>query len=166
MSLKELREVTVQIRRINGEIGKVNTEAKSSPLKPLTPAAGRTIMARWEREKKRFEARSRPLKEELARLQTRREELLLAIDDKPISKVSLARMIDALTTTEAIFREATWQEAWDHLSGVIDYLEEDLRRIERAEDNIRAAAWDEGYEAADNDAPHSIKSTNPYRSRP
>lgn len=29
--------------------------------------------------------------------------------------------------------------------------------------NAKAEAWEEGYEQADSDAPHSIKSENPYR---
>lgn len=29
--------------------------------------------------------------------------------------------------------------------------------------SMLAKAWDEGYEAADHDAAHSIKSDNPYR---
>lgn len=28
---------------------------------------------------------------------------------------------------------------------------------------LKADAWDEGYDAADYDAPHSIKTDNPYR---
>ena len=35
--------------------------------------------------------------------------------------------------------------------------------LEAAAPHLMAAAWDEGYEQADYDAPHSIKSDNPYR---
>jgi len=35
--------------------------------------------------------------------------------------------------------------------------------LEAAAPHLMAAAWDEGYEQADYDAPHAIKSDNPYR---
>ena len=37
--------------------------------------------------------------------------------------------------------------------------------LEAAAPHMLAEAWDEGYDAADYDAPHSIKRPNPYRSQ-
>jgi hypothetical protein len=38
-----------------------------------------------------------------------------------------------------------------------------MNALEAAAPHLMAAAWDEGYDAADYDAPHSVKTDNPYR---
>lgn len=52
----------------------------------------------------------------------------------------------------------TWS-AWGH--GTPD--EAAAKILEAITPMLKAAAWDEGYEAADSDAPHAVKTANPYR---
>lgn len=46
------------------------------------------------------------------------------------------------------------------------YLSEAHAALEAAAPYMLAEAWEQGYEAADYDAPHSIKTDNPYRTVP
>jgi hypothetical protein len=54
----------------------------------------------------------------------------------------------------------TWS-AWGH--GTPD--ESAAKILEAITPMLKAGAWDEGYDAADHDASHSIKTGNPYRSQ-
>jgi len=130
--VQELRNLQVEIRRTQNELGVISNELKNHPDKPkmipgerIEPAA----MTKWNITKATIAARRTPLQLRLLDLQNRRDVLSLSLKQEPLSAFSLGKIIDELTEIEAKFSEESAGDAWSALTSLIDQLEYDEKRL-------------------------------------
>jgi hypothetical protein len=131
-TVKELRQLQVDIRRIQTELGIISKELKTHPDR-LRHVAGESIppavTTKWQMVKATIEAKKTPLQLKLLELQNRRDVLSLSLAQEPVSTMSLSRIIEALIEIESRFTANSAEDAWEALTAFIDHLEYDENRV-------------------------------------
>jgi len=144
-TVQELRNLQVEIRRTQNQLGAISNELKNHPDKPKMIPGERiepSAMTKWNITKATIAARRTPLQLQLLELQNRRDVLSLSLKQEPVSAFSLGKIIDDLTEIEARFTEDSAQDAWEALTAYIDQLEYDEKRVnvEQQVEKAEAAA--------------------------
>jgi hypothetical protein len=131
-TVQELRNLQVEIRRVQTELGVITNELRTHPDKPkhvpgvsIDPAT----VTKWNMTKATIEAKKTPLQLKLLELQNRRDVLSLSLAQEPVSTMSLSRIIEALIEIESRFTANSAEDAWEALTAFIDHLEYDEKRV-------------------------------------
>ena len=128
-AVDELRSTRTKIRILQDELTQLNELIKNHPAKPLPSEQTVETMGRWASVKEPLYSRRLELKSELKPLQDRVAEIQRALNQAPVSRVTLGKMIDRLTDLEATFATKGHATAWDDLISLLDYLEYEEARM-------------------------------------
>ena len=120
-AIEEYRATQKSIRQITSKLGELNSLEKNHPL--------RGTALEWAPIKQDFEKRRLSLKKHLTKQEAKRATLNAALNQSPLTKASLAHVIDHITEIEASFTEESAGDAWEKLSAFLDWLEHEERRI-------------------------------------
>ena len=131
-AIEEYRAAQKSIRQISAKLGELNSLEKHHPLRGNMPV--------WAEVKTDFEKRRLFLKRKLARLENKRDTLNASLNQTPLTKASLAEVIDRITEVEACFTEESPGDAWGKLTAFIDWLEHEERRVSVQEQVVQLEA--------------------------
>lgn len=127
-TVEHLRQTQTDIRLIAGKLGEVNAEQKNDHRR-TAPGDSHEKVEAWRPIKATYEKRRAFLKQRLNDLEEERGELERKLNQTPVSKASLGKIISQLTDVEARFAADGPADAWDALSAFIDWLERDEARV-------------------------------------
>lgn len=128
--LRKYRMLHHELRGVEGRLSELAEEAKAHPDKPWP---GQTPKPEWYPIARDFTRRREALKRQRNTLADRLHELQMQMNQQPLSKASLADVIDQLVAIEAVGDEESPEAALDKLGTFIDHLEEEEERLENLE---------------------------------
>ena len=128
-AVDELRATRARIRLLQDEMTSLNERVKTHPAKPQHFEQTIEMMAAWDKVKAPFIQRRAEIKAELAPLNEKVKEIQKSLNQAPVSRVTLGKILDRLTDLEAVFASKGHAQAWDDLTSFIDYLEYEENRL-------------------------------------
>lgn len=128
-NVDKLRAAQTRLRILQNEMTILNDHLKDHPAKPQPGEATLELVAEWQRAKAPFVTRRTQIHAEIKALNAQAKDVRGALNQSPMSKVSLGVVLDRLANLEATFATQGHAAAWDQLSGLIDYLEYEDARI-------------------------------------
>lgn len=125
----ELRQLTTRMRLLQDESAKIRALINDHPAKPAPSEQTIESVAAWTTAKAPLVSRRQEIVAELKELGAQRDAIRKTLNQTPVSRETLASVLDRLLDVEAIFAVKGKEESWDQLSSLIDYFEYEEARL-------------------------------------
>lgn len=96
---------------------------------PRRPRPMQSPTKQWAKIEQDYFRRRSALLKKLRELEDERRHINARFSDQPVSTLTLGTIIDRMVHVENAFHDVGPDEAWDQISGIIDYLESEESRV-------------------------------------